>query len=400
MGKKTDLIWKNITVRLGDLVPWERNPRQIKKKSADLLAESWAEFDQVDVFAVGPNLEVYNGHQRLKVLLQSHGVDYMVDARQSNRELSEKEREKLTALLHRGAAGEWDFEKLKTWNEDDLLEWGFDACELVWIARESKAEDQELDGILDRHADLIKSYGIETGQLWKLGDHLLAAGDCTDPQVWGLLLGDELADCVWVDPPYGVDYVGKTADALTIDNDGAADIPGLLDTAFELCDAHLVPGGPIYVASPNDDIGIEFLLAFKAAGWHYHNQLVWVKNTMVLGHKDYHYQHETVLYGWKKGAAHPWYGGRDQKSTFFLPKPSRSADHPTIKPTRLIELHLCNSSQPGELVLDFFVGSGSTILACENLHRKCRAIEQDPGYVAVCLERWSVQTGLKPERVN
>lgn len=396
MAKNQKIEWKNTEVRLGDLLPWERNPRKIDRKNAELLEESWVEFGQVEMIAIGPGDQIYNGHQRLKVLLDRFGPDYRVEARRSSRELSEKEREKLTALLHKGAAGDWDFEKLRDWNPDDLLLWGFDACELVWIDRESKKEDPALDGILDRHAELRQSYGVELGQIWQLGDHRLACGDCRDPFVWSVLMGDELAHCAWSDPPYGVNYVGKTPDALTIENDSAEDIPALLAASFELCDEFLVEGGPIYIASPSGMQLLDFMLAFKGAGWHLHEGLAWVKNTMVLGHQDYHYQHETILYGWK-GSGHPWYGGRDQKSVFNLPKPSRSAEHPTIKPTRLIELQLCNSTQPGEIVVDFFVGSGSTLLACDNLFRRCRAIERDPDYVAVTLERWVQQTGKSPK---
>lgn len=127
----TDAItWKNITVRLGDLAPWPRNPRQITRDQARRLAESFDQFGQVETIAVGPTLEVYNGHQRLNVLMQQHGPDYQVEARQSSRELTEKEREKLTIYLHKGAAGEWDFDALSEWDMPDLLDWGFSEAEL------------------------------------------------------------------------------------------------------------------------------------------------------------------------------------------------------------------------------------------------------------------------------
>jgi len=399
MTEKCNLNWKNDEVRLGDLIPWAANPRKIKKKSEALLKESWGEFGQVDLIAVGPDNEIYNGHQRLKVLLDEYGPDYIVGVRRSNRALTEKERQKLTVLLHRGAAGEWDFEKLQDWqNEEELLLWGFDACELVWIARESKKKDKDLDGILERHEELRAAYGVELGQFWQLGEHRVACGDARDPDVWSGLMGEDLVAALWSDPPYGVDYVGKTPDALKIQNDLAGDIPDLLEKSFDLASIYLMKGSPIYIACPSGPMLMDFMAAFTDAGWHLHQGLAWVKNTMVLGHQDYHYQHETILYGWF-GTGHPWFGGRDQKSCFFLPKPSRSADHPTTKPTRLIELCLCNSTAPGALVVDPFLGSGSTLLACDNLHRVCRGIDADPYYVAVTLKRWVEKTGKTPELI-
>ena len=176
----TNIIWTNERRKLKDLKPWERNPRQITKDQAKRLVESFDEFGQVETIAIGPNNEVYNGHQRLNVLKDKYGEDYEVEVRVSSRELTEKQREKLTVYLHKGAAGVWDFDTLANEFElDDLLEWGFERNELdldLWV--DDPPEDVEPQ--LDKAEELREKWGVETGQLWQLGEHRLICGDCTD----------------------------------------------------------------------------------------------------------------------------------------------------------------------------------------------------------------------------
>ena len=204
---------------------------------------------------------------------------------------------------------------------------------------------------------------------------------------------------MWSDPPYGVLYTGKTKDALTIENDDAAGLPGLLSAAFGTADEVLAEGAPIYIAHPPGALSVVFGQCFLGVGWHLHETLVWVKNSMVLGHSDYHYKHEPILYGWK-GANRRWYAGRDQVSVFEVDRPSRSEEHPTMKPVDLIIAHLQNSTRRGDLVLEPFAGSGSTIIACESLSRCARAVEIEPRYAAVCLKRWADMTGIAPRRAD
>jgi len=144
---------------------------------------------------------------------------------------------------------------------------------------------------------------------------------------------------------------------------------------------------------------LEFGQAFVVVGWRLHETLVWVKDSMVLGHSDYHYKHEPILYGWK-GKNRSWYAGRDQVSVFEVPRPKRSAEHPTMKPTELVQAQLQNSTKREDIVYDPFLGSGTTLIACDNLNRRCRAVEISPGYVAVALQRWADLTGRDPERVS
>jgi DNA modification methylase len=206
---------------------------------------------------------------------------------------------------------------------------------------------------------------------------------------------------MWTDPPYGVEYVGKTKRALTIEGDGAEGLSALLRESFALATEALAPGAPIYVAHPPGARSLDFVQAFVAAGWRLHQGLVWAKNTIVLGHSDYHYAHEPILYGYTPGAGRPgrgdhagsrWYGDNSQSSLLTYDKPPSSTEHPTGKPVGLVEQCVSNSTRPGDVVLDPFAGSGSTLIACENLHRRCYAMEIDPGYCDVIVDRWERHT--------
>ena len=257
------------------------------------------------------------------------------------------------------------------------------------------------DHVLDllRRADMDDAPPIpqvpvaRTGDLWRCGDHRVLCGDATSRDDVTRLLGGEQARWMWTDPPYGVEYQGGTADRLTIANDHAAALPALLADAFALADEALVAGALIYVAHPAGALSVVFGAAFTDAGWHLHQTLVWLKDSLVLGRSDYHYRHEPVLYGWK-GKKRPWHGGRSQTSVFEVPRPKRSPDHPTQKPVALIEAHLKNSSSAGDLGYDPFAGSGSTLVAAHRLGRRCTAMELSPQYVDVVVQRWERASGL------
>lgn len=239
------------------------------------------------------------------------------------------------------------------------------------------------------------------GDLWQLGRHKLLCGDATIADQVAKLMGEERADLVWTDPPYNVAYEGKTKEALTIQNDKMGDV----DFYQFLYDAYLTmfmftrPGGGIYVAHADLE-GANFRKAMEDAGWLLKQCLVWVKQTLVMGGKDYHWKHEPILYGWAPGAAHTWLGDRKQTSVLEFNKPARNGEHPTMKPVELIEYCLSNSVVPGGLVLDLFGGSGSTLIACEKIGRNARLVELDPKYCDVIVARWEKYTGQKASRLN
>lgn len=237
---------------------------------------------------------------------------------------------------------------------------------------------------------------VRPGELWALGEHRLWCGDARETGGVAQLLGLERARVMWTDPPYGVSYVGGSG--LTIANDDAAGVEALLRGAFAAADPILAPGAALYVAHPAGALALTFAQAFTEMGWHLHQTLVWVKDQFVLGNADYHYRHEPLLYGWKPGK-HRWRGGRTQQSVFEVDRPKQSREHPTMKPVALVEAHLRNSSVRGDLVFDPFAGSGTTLIACERLHRRCAAVELDPRYADVVLARWERITGGEAVRL-
>jgi len=206
------------------------------------------------------------------------------------------------------------------------------------------------------------------------------------------------------DPPYGVGYEGRTRQRLRIQNDGPDQLAELLRGSFAAIDGVLAPGAAIYVCHPAGPLAVPFHLAFVGAGWSLRQGLVWVKNPLVMGRADFHYKHEPLLYGFKPGperlgrGAAGWYGGNRQTTVLEAPRPRSSQLHPTMKPPELIATCLRNSSRRGELVLDPFAGSGSTLIACEQLGRRARLIELDPGYCDAIVDRYVRLTGGRVQR--
>jgi DNA modification methylase len=237
------------------------------------------------------------------------------------------------------------------------------------------------------------------GDLYEFGGHRLLCGDARDPGSYKRLLGDEAVELLWTDPPYGVGYVGKTPAALTIENDERTGLEKLLARSFSAIDEVLAEGARLYLAHPTGELGLLFGKSFLAAGWRLRQTLVWVKDSLVLGRSDYHYRHESILYGHKPGRGRigrggdGWYGDDKQTSVFETPRPRAARQHPTMKPPELVEACLRNSSQRSDLVLDPFAGSGSTLIACERLGRRAALIELDPAYCDVIVERFERLTG-------
>lgn len=237
------------------------------------------------------------------------------------------------------------------------------------------------------------------GDLWILGEHRLLCGDAGSVDDVRRAVGDRRPAMVWTDPPYGVSYVGKTGDALRLWNDSSAGLEELLSAAFSCIDEVLADGSPIYVCHPAGPAGMTFMGCFVTQGWRLHQSLVWVKDSLVLGHADYHYRHEPILYGYKPGSGRRgrgglgWYGDNAQSSVIEVERPKKSSSHPTIKPVALIDVALGNSSRSGDTVLDPFLGSGSSLIAAHGAGRRLCGLEIDPRYVDVAVARWEAFTG-------
>nr|WP_325765125.1 site-specific DNA-methyltransferase [Cronobacter muytjensii] len=224
----------------------------------------------------------------------------------------------------------------------------------------------------------------------------MLCGDGTSLENVKRVCGDALVDAWITDPPYNVDYSGKTAAALKIKNDKQSDDKFLefLCAACAAADLVLKPGGVFYIWHADSE-GLNFRAAVKHTGWNLKQCLIWNKNVLVMGRSDYHWKHEPCLYGWKSGAAHLWAGGRKQSTVLDYEKPLRNADHPTMKPVGLIETLLLNNTRGGDVILDTFAGSGTTLIAAEKNGRVARLIELDPVYVDVIVRRWQAFTGLE-----
>lgn len=241
-----------------------------------------------------------------------------------------------------------------------------------------------------------KSPTTKLGDVWELGKHRLICGDSTGVDVLRTLMGDEQARLWLTDPPYNVDYKGKTIEELTIKNDSMEDeaFRAFLVDAYAAADAVLAPGASFYIWHADIE-GYNFRGACRDVGWPVRQCLIWAKNTLVLGRQDYQWQHEPCLYGWKPGAAHTWCSDRKQTTLLEFDKPSRSSDYPTMKPIDLFQYQLENSTHQGEAVLDSFGGSGTTVIACERAQRRAFVCELDPAYCDVIVSRWEAFTGKK-----
>ena len=308
-------------------------------------------------------------------------------ALRDNQQWGEWEEDELAALLTRLREGG---------SSVDLL--GFDERELQQLLDRL----EHVPGLADPDdvPPLPDEPITKPGDLWLLGAHRVLCADATSAEDMARLMDGAIASCVWTDPPYGVEYVGGTKQHLTIKNDTPDGLRELLRRSFAAIDPMLAAGAAIYVAHPAGPGSVVFAEAFIGQGWRLHQTLVWVKSRLVLGHSDYHYRHEPILFGYKQGTSgrrgrggHGWYGDNSASSVFEVPTPTRNADHPTSKPIALIEPMLRNSSRTGEVILDPFLGSASTLSAAERLGRRCLGIDLDPRYVDVAVARWESITG-------
>jgi site-specific DNA-methyltransferase (adenine-specific) len=232
------------------------------------------------------------------------------------------------------------------------------------------------------------------GDIWVLGKHRLMCGDATSIENLEKLCEGQLVDMWLTDPPYNVAYEGKTKDALTIKNDemGNDDFRQFLRDSYTAADAVMKPGAVFYIWHADSE-GYNFRGAAFDIEWTIRQCLIWKKQTMVMGRQDYHWQHEPCLYGWKEGAAHLWASDRKQTTILEFNRPMRSADHPTMKPVELFEYQILNNTKGADLVLDSFSGSGTTVICCEKIGRRARALELDPVYCDVIVKRWQEYTG-------
>ena len=380
-------------VNITEIVPYANNAKEHPQEQIDKIKASIKEFGFNDPIAVDEKNVIIEGHGRL-IALQQLGIE-VVDVIKLEH-LSEVQK-KQYILAHNKLTMDTGFniEILKLEIEairvmdGDLTLSGFNLEEIKDINLSTLDPMKELTEDEAPEVDMINKPYSQLGDLWVLGEHKLLCGDSTNKETVQLLMGNEKAQLVVTDPPYNVNYEGKTKDKLTIEGDDMSDsnfYEFLLNSYSRIYES-LEDGGGIYVFHADTE-GINFRKAMMEAGFYFAQCCVWVKNSLVMGRQDYQWQHEPILVGWKPGKAHSWYSDRKQTTVWNFDRPVRNDIHPTMKPLNLIAYPIRNSSRPGDIVIDFFGGSGSTLMACEETKRICRTIELDPRYVDAIVKRY------------
>lgn len=384
------------------LVPYDKNPRTHSTEQVNQIAASIVEFGFLNPILVDMTAGIIAGHGRLQAAKQLGlaqvpvvVLDHLTDAQKRAYVIADNK-----LALNAG----WDEDLLR--NEMaalaaenfDMPVIGFSDDELAALLAEPNVAEGNTDE--DAVPEAPETPVSKPGDLWRLGNHLLLCGDSTVLANVERVLDGALADMVFTDPPYNVDYGNTAKDKQrgtnrTIMNDNLGD-------SFEkfLYDASVnmltVCKGALYICMSSSELHT-LQKAFIEAGGKWSTFVIWAKNTFTLGRADYQRQYEPILYGWKQGVDHFWCGARNQGDVWFVNKPVRNELHPTMKPVELVERAINNSSKSRDIVLDSFGGSGTTLIACEKLNRQCRMLELDPKYCDVIVKRWEEFTGKKAE---
>lgn len=367
-------------IPISQVIPNPTNPRIIKDEKFKKLVKSIEEFPQMlelRPIVVDGNMVVLGGNMRLKACIAA-GLkevpiiiaDQLTDAQKGE-----------FIIKDNVGFGEWDWDLLANeWDVEALTDWGLELPFDNTPAQEATDDDYEIPEVVNTT--------IVLGDVIEIGQHKLLCGSSLETDEWAKIMGEELCDLVVTDPPYNVAYVGSTKDALTIMNDKmeGSDFYQFLYDFYTALGSYTKAGGSWYVWHADSE-GANFRRAMADAGILLKQCLIWVKNSMVMGRQDYQWKHEPCLYGWKEGAAHNWYSDRKQTTILEFNRPTRNAEHPTMKPVELIAYQIQNSSKVGDLVADGFLGSGTTMVASHQLGRKCYGIELDPKYCHVIVDR-------------
>ena len=371
------------------LKPAEYNPRKkLKKgdKEYKKILDSIEEFGFADPLVVNADMTIIGGHQRLTVAQDLGYTEVpcaVVDI--------DKTREKALNIALNKITGQWDDGLLAELLEDiansgdfDIGKTGFDPPEIGELF--NKLHDKKVkEDNFDIDSELKQPVFSKLGDLWLIGKHRVICGDSTGEEVYTRLMDGQKANLVLTDPPYGVD-VEETAGKIQNDNLPDAEFYDFLLSAFRCMQANLADDGSIYVWHA-DTKGLIFRKAYEDAGFYLSGCCIWKKNTLVLGRSPYQWIHEPCLFGWKKGGKHQWYADRKQVTVWEYDKPKSSPDHPTTKPVTLMAYPMKNSTMTNGIVLDPFLGSGSTLIACMETDRICRGIELDPKFVDCIVKR-------------
>jgi len=379
------------------LVPYAKNSRTHSDAQVAQIAASIKEWGFTTAVLVDEDGGIIAGHGRLMAArkLGMAEVPVMVAAGWSDAQ----KRAYVIADNKLALNAGWDNELLAL-ELADIQGLGFDV-ELTGFSDEEIKDlmpVETTEGLTDEDdAPTVQENPVTVpGDVWVMGKHRLLCGDSTSVDDLGKLCESQLVDMWLTDPPYNVAYEGKTKDALKIKNDSMGDdqFRQFLRDAYTAADTVMKPGAVFYIWHADLE-GYNFRGAAKDAGWTVRQCLIWKKSSMVMGRQDYHWKHEPCLYGWKEGAGHLWAADRKQTTILEFDKPSRNGEHPTMKPVALFEYQLLNNTKGGDIVLDSFGGSGTTLIAAEKNGRVARLMELDPKYCDVIVKRWQDFTGQK-----
>lgn len=397
---KKEIVWHVEKRKVADLKPHHDNARIFTEKGMQDLKRSINSIGMAQPINITPDGVVLSGHARL-MALQEKGVEE-VDVYIPNRELTAKEQQEVLIRMNANIAGIFDWDKAANIFEmDDLTDWG---CEIPDI----NVKDDEKEVVEDEVPEQVETR-CKRGDIWKLGEHRLMCGDSTVITDVEKLMGGQKADLLFTDPPYGVSYEKKTKEVLKsksytkIQNDDLTldQFQDFLYDVFTNAFSSLKNTSSYYVFScQGGDQEMMMMMMMRQAGIPCRHQIIWVKDAPVfsMGRLDYDYKHEPILYGWVK--KHDFQRKGEQDKSVWEYKRTANKLHPTMKPVELIANALLNSTKETENVLDLFGGSGSTLIACEQLNRKCFMMELDEHYCDVIIQRWENLTGKTAEKIN
>lgn len=392
MGSASAMEWRRIPI--GDLRPASYNPRKKLKpedKEYQKIKNSITEFGYVEPVIVNSDMTIIGGHQRVTVLtdLGYEEIDCIVID-------IDKQKEKALNIALNKITGEWNKELLADLIADlqdsdfDVSFTGFEPPEIEQLFN-SVHDKKVTEDDFDIDAELEKPAMSKMGDVWTLGRHRLVVGDSTLPETCEVLMAGAKANLVVTDPPYNANYEG-TAGKIKNDHMEDEQFYNFLFAAFVNMEQHMEQDASIYVFHADTE-GLNFRSAFKAAGFYLSGCCIWKKQSLVLGRSPYQWQHEPVLFGWKKGGKHNWYSDRKQTTIWEFDRPKKSEQHPTMKPVGLVAYPIKNSCMSNCIVLDPFGGSGSTLIACEQTNRICYTIELDEKFADVIVNRYIEQAG-------
>lgn len=408
---------KVILTPIDSIKPYSKNAKKHTDKQIRQVADSIKEFGFNQAIVVDKKNVVVVGHGRLEAakLLGMDEVPVLT------LDLTEEQAKAYRLADNKLNESDWNMELVI----EELKGLELSMIELTGFDTDLIIDQDEKD---DEVPELPKEPKSKLGEIYQLGDHRVMCGSATEEKDVKALMNGELCEMVWTDPPYNVNYEGGTGLKIENDNMGDSEFYQFLFDFYTQTKNVMHNGSPIYVAHADTE-AVNFRKALVDSGILLKQNIIWVKNAMVLGRQDYQWQHEPVLYGWKPGAAHRWYGMfnkttviddevdlkgmkkkdlellvthlRNERGTTVIrfDKPSRNKEHPTMKPVKLISKFIMNSSRKGDIVYDGFGGSGSTLIASEKLGRKCYMIELDPKYIDVIIQRWEDYTGNKAIKV-